>query len=101
MHERFDHITCLRDRNNFFLINKDNFSSSVSKIHQYVRYQRYSGQVLFFFLNIQISICIRYHYEYSHFGFHCIFHFTIAFLRIEKMNTRHQGPFSRFFVKRN
>lgn len=68
------------------------------KIHRHIRY---TDAIVdkFFFLNIQVSICIRYHYEYSILDF--IFHFTIAFLRIEKVDTRRQELFSRFFVERN
>lgn len=68
------------------------------KIHRHIRYTNAIVDK-FFFLNIQVSICIRYHYEYSILDF--IFHFTIAFLRIEKVDTRRQELFSRFFVKRN
>lgn len=68
------------------------------KIHRHIRYTN-AIMDKFFFLNIQVSICIRYHYEYSILDF--IFHFTIAFLRIEKVDTRRQELFSRFFVKRN
>lgn len=68
------------------------------KIHRHIRYTN-AIMDKFFFLNIQISICIRYHYEYSILDF--IFHFTIAFLHIEKVDTRHQELFSQFFVKRN
>lgn len=67
------------------------------KIHRHIRYT--NAIVEFFFLNIQVSICIRYHYEYSILDF--IFHFTIGFLRIEKVDTRRQELFSRFFVERN
>lgn len=65
------------------------------KIHRHIRYTN-AIMDKFFFLNIQVSICIRYHYEYSILDF--IFHFTIAFLRIEKVDTRRQELFSRFFV---
>lgn len=68
------------------------------KIHRHIRYTNAIVDK-FFFLNIQVSICIRYHYEYSILDF--IFHFTIAFLRIEKVDTRRQELFSRFFVQRN
>lgn len=68
------------------------------KIHRHIRYTN-AIMDKFFFLNIQVSICIRYHYEYSILDF--IFHFTIAFLRIEKVDTRRQELFSRFFVQRN
>lgn len=68
------------------------------KIHRHIRYTNAIVDK-FFFLNIQVSICIRYHYEYSILDF--IFHFTIAFLHIEKVDTRRQELFSRFFVKRN
>lgn len=68
------------------------------KIHRHIRYTN-AIMDKFFFLNIQVSICIRYHYEYSILDF--IFHFTIAFLRIEKVDTRRQELFSRFFVERN
>lgn len=68
------------------------------KIHRHIRYTNAIVDK-FFFLNIQVSICIRYHYEYSILDF--IFHFTIAFLRIEKVDTRRQELFSRFFVERN
>lgn len=47
------------------------------KIHRHIRYTNAIVDK-FFFLNIQVSICIRYHYEYSILDF--IFHFTIAFL---------------------
>lgn len=79
--ERSDYIMRLRD-----------------KIHRHIRYTNAIVDK-FFFLNIQVSICIRYHYEYSILDF--IFHFTIAFLRIEKVDTRRQELFSRFFVERN
>lgn len=79
--ERSDYIMRLRD-----------------KIHRHIRYTNAIVDK-FFFLNIQVSICIRYHYEYSILDF--IFHFTIAFLRIEKVDTRRQELFSRFFVQRN
>lgn len=68
------------------------------KIHRHIRYTNAIVDK-FFFLNIQVSICIRYHYEYSILDF--IFHFTIAFLRIEKVDTRRQELFFRFFVERN
>lgn len=68
------------------------------KIHRHIRYTNAIVDK-FFFLNIQVSICIRYHYEYSILDF--IFHFTIAFLHIEKVDTRRQELFSQFFVKRN
>lgn len=68
------------------------------KIHRHIRYTNAIVDK-FFFLNIQVSICIRYHYEYSILDF--IFHFTIGFLRIEKVDTRRQELFSRFFVERN
>lgn len=68
------------------------------KIHRHIRYTNAIVDK-FFFLNIQVSICIRYHYEYSILDF--IFHFTIAFLHIEKVDTRRQELFSRFFVERN
>lgn len=68
------------------------------KIHRHIRYTN-AIMDKFFFLNIQVSICIRYHYEYSILDF--IFHFTIAFLRIEKVDTRRQELFSQFFVERN
>lgn len=68
------------------------------KIHRHIWYTN-AIMDKFFFLNIQVSICIRYHYEYSILDF--IFHFTIAFLRIEKVDTRRQELFSRFFVERN
>lgn len=68
------------------------------KIHRHIRYTNAIVDK-FFFLNIQVSICIRYHYEYSILDF--IFHFTIAFLRIEKVDTRRQELFSRFFDERN
>lgn len=68
------------------------------KIHRHIRYTN-AIMDKFFFLNIQVSICIRYHYEYSILDF--IFHFTIVFLRIEKVDTRRQELFSRFFVERN
>lgn len=79
--ERSDYIMRLRD-----------------KIHRHIRYTNAIVDK-FFFLNIQVSICIRYHYEYSILDF--IFHFTIVFLRIEKVDTRRQELFSRFFVERN
>lgn len=79
--ERSDYIIRLRD-----------------KIHRHIRYTNAIVDK-FFFLNIQVSICIRYHYEYSILDF--IFHFTIAFLHIEKVDTRRQELFSQLFVKRN
>lgn len=97
--ERSDYITCLRERNNFFQLAKITLRIENSSIHS-IYISLYSGQVFlfFFFLNIQGSICIRYHYEYGHFGFHCIFHFTIAFLRIEKVDTI-RDPFLDFSLK--
>lgn len=99
--ERSDYITCLRERNNFFQLAKITLRIENSSIHS-IYISLYSGQVFFFFFFFKysgihlhtLSLRVRPFWISLHFSFYNCF-FTY------RKNRYHQGPFSRFFVKRN
>ena len=97
--ERSDYITCLRERNNFFQLAKITLRIENSSIHS-IYISLYSGQVFFFFFFFKYSGIHLHTLSLQPFWISLHFSFYNCFFTYRK-NRYHQGPFSRFFVKRN